>query len=433
MNRPLSSLERVIWLIDQAVNQNWVMIARLSKTISEPVLRQALDIVQHRHPLLKCKFKDGEIPEFVTEGVPQIPLRVIAQTNEEQWMRVSDNELLEPFPWREGPLLRVVLINSASKSDLLLTVCHIIADGMSSLILMQNILEVVDWISKGESVIDEPVQPELPSSLNLLQAGLKFPPEIFDFSGKIKRIFYKPVSLNGEQENSPIDRKSHLIPKYISPADTKKLVSKSKIERTTVHGAICAALLQTIAAQIRSSQKVKKKGPLMLGCLSPINIRPLFNRPMGEDIGNFISDASHDQLVDENISLWDVSRRVKKALQREIKFGRDIKALQRIGSFLGKYETPLEMVTEICKFFPPVIVTNIGRIVIPEQIGDIKIEDLHYTASITPAAKDGFGIIAFTYGGRLTLDFIYAEPFFTRNRAEILIEGTLKRLKDAIT
>jgi NRPS condensation-like uncharacterized protein len=430
MNRPLSTLEKAFWLEDQAANQNWVMIANLSMPVPESLLRQALDCVQQRHPPLKCKFKDGEIPAFTTEDVPPIPLRIIERKGENHWVEESDTELLEPIPWTEGPLLRAVLLSSQDKCDLLMTACHIVADGISGVIIMRNVLRVLDKLLRGEPV-DEPPLPECPSTPDFLRKDLKYTPGFLDISGRIKRFLFRPVGLSGNNDGPVHKRTSHIIPRFLSETEAKKLMARCKQEKTTVQGAICAALLQTLVEEIRKTQNVRKKGPLFIGCLTPINARHYFSRPVGEDIGNFISDAVHYQFVDENASLWSVARKAKKSLQREIKFGRDIETIRSVGDILELCSTPLDIFNKIVDLVPPVFITNVGKLDIPEEFGDLTLEDLHFNANITPAARDGFAIIVTTFRGRMNLEFLYAAPYISKGRAKILVEGVLRRLRDA--
>ena len=60
MSRRLSPVEKAIWLVDQEVRQNFVMIARISHplgAITELNLRKSLDLVQEKYPPLKWKIK----------------------------------------------------------------------------------------------------------------------------------------------------------------------------------------------------------------------------------------------------------------------------------------------------------------------------------------------------------------------------------------
>jgi NRPS condensation-like uncharacterized protein len=432
MNRPLSPLEHAGWLIDQGINQNWVVIARLSKKLHGPNLKKALEQIQKMYPPLQCKIKRTDTPEFVTEDVPEIPLTILERKGNDHWLEEADDELLIPFPWDKGPLMRVKVLVSNDRSDLLITVSHIIADGVSSVGLLKKILKIIGNFRKGETSISEPIYKELPSTFELLKRDLKYPPEFLDIFGKLVLLFNKPVEMPGDIDVPPEKRRTRLVPKLMTQKETKELIARCKKENTTVHGAICAAVLQTVAEQIRHLSTAKKTGPLMIGCCSPVNIRHLFKRPVGEEMGNFISDALHYQLIDENTSLWKNARKVKETLIKDLKFGRDIKALLEMKTGFTEKLTPIEMVHNLNKLFPPVLVTNLGVIKLPDELSELIPDSIHYTASINPAAKNGFTVAVFTYCGCLNLEFLYSEPYISKERAYLMIDNTINRLKIAV-
>lgn len=433
MNRPLSDLEQVLWAVDQTVNQNWVQIARLSKPLSESVVRKTLDLIQQRHPPLRCKIKEGNPPEFSSEGVPRIPLRVSKRESDDQWIGESDREMPPDFNWFEGPFIRATLLVDDTGCDLLITVSHIVADGISGINLLRNFLVIAGKLASGETVEPEPSLPERPSPTDLIRRDLRFPPDFLDISGKLLRLFHKPVALHGDVDVPHEKRTSHLIPRHLSEIETKALLSRSKHEKTTVQGAICAALLQTLVAHIKEKQDVRKKGPLLINCLSPVNIRPHFTVPVEDDLGNFISNAQHYQLIDEAAPFWDAARKVKVSLQREIRFGRDIKAsFQDQSGLLAHYQKTGDVVRELSKYLSPVFVTNVGRLYLPEQYNDLVLDEFHYNLSINPFARDGLIIIVTTFRKRINLEFIHAKPYISRERAEAIIENTIRRIKAAI-
>lgn len=437
MNRHLGALEHAMWLIDQVVPQNFVMIARLSRasgllTNFKDVLRQALDLLQARHPVLKSKIKEGEAPEFVSVGVPEIPLNIVKRQDDHHWIEVAEKEMQVPVPWTLGPLVRVVLLESPDKCELLVTFCHVVADALSGVVFVKNLLVIVGELLKGGAIEPESRLPQLPSSLDLLRKDIKYPPEFLDIKGRIMRAFHKPVKLSGDNEVTPEKRITRVIQRILTKTETKKLISKCREKKTSVHGALCAALMQTVVNQIRKAQNVPQSGALMIGCTSPVNIRHLFTTTIGENIGNFISDAMHFQLIDDQSSLWSAARNVKKSLQKEIKFGRDIKAIRGVGEFLKLKPTPLELVTGISQMVPPVAVSNMGMLDIPEKFGDLSLEEFHFTLSINPGVGSGFAISVTGFLGVMTINFLYSEPYLSKDRVQIMVENTLERLKDAL-
>jgi len=432
MSRPLSAAECISWSADQVVSLNFVMVARVSGNLKETLIRQALDMVQERHFPLRCRIKKGLNPEFAADGVPGIPLRVMERKNDECWIEEAEREMAEPLPWEKGPLVRVLLLTSQNKYELLVTFCHILADATSGVTVVKEILSYIDKLSKGEAVAPGPPLPELPALPELIRNDLKYPPGFLDIIGHLHRVFHKPVELRGNSEVPPDKRITRVIPRILSQNETKKLVKKCKEENTSVHGALCAAMLQAVVEQVRKSQKVPKKGPLLIVCITPVNIRHFFKKPVGEGIGNFISYAIHEQLIDDRSTLWTGARKVKKSIQRQLKFGRHIKFIRNIKDIREQYPDPVDMVRDLSRLNPPVGASNIGRLDIPGQFGNFILEELHFTVVINTAVTNGIATAVTTFGDRLNINFLYTEPYISRERAELMVESTMKRLRDAI-
>lgn len=436
MDRPLSSGEHLLWLIDRAVPQNFVMVARLlplsGKLTHLPLLlKQALDILRQRYPSLNCRIKKGKKLEFVTSNVPKIPLRIIQQKGDDHWVIESENQMLKPLPWAKGPMVRVVLMEAQNQWDLLMTFCHLTTDATSGVKFLKHLLTIIDRLARGETPGVEPPLPGLPPVDDLLREEVKQRAQALASQESTGEQTLKPVNLQGDREVPVEQRKTRIIPRQLTKTELKKLMVKSRKEKATVHSAFCAALLQTMAEQIRLSLQVPQKGPLLMGCISAVNIRHLFKQPPGDNLGNFISNALHYQLIDDGTSLWEAARETRKSLQAHLDAGQDINMRLAAGSLLRPNETPIELITRLKDLFPPTGVTNMGQLDIPERFGNILLENLHYNPAINPAIKNGFGLSVSAFGNHTTLNFLYAEPFISKERANQMAESAMKRLKNA--
>ena len=436
VNRPLSAGEHLLWLIDQAVPQNFVMAARLSPlsgkfTDLPSLLRQALDILRQRYPSLNCRIKRGKAPEFVTGNVPKIPLRIIRRKGDDHWLEESEKEMLEHLPWTKGPMVRLVLMESPNQWDLLLTFCHLTTDATSGVKFLKHLLTITDRLSGGETPNMEPPLPGLPPVDDLLKEEVIQRARSSAGKESTDEQSLKPVDLQGDREVPVEQRITRIIPRQITKAELKKLMVKSRKEKATVHSAFCAALLQTMVEQIRLKQPVPQEGPLLMGCISAVNIRHLFKQPPEDNLGNFISNALHNQLIDDGTSLWEAARETKKSLQEHLEAGQDINLRLAAGTLLKPNETPSELITRLKDLFPPTGVTNMGQLDIPNRFGDLLLENLHYNPSINPSIKNGFGLSVSAFGNQTSLNFLYAEPYISKERANQMVEGTMRRLKNA--
>jgi hypothetical protein len=312
-----------------------------------------------------------------------------------------------------------------------MTFLHMAVDATSGVIFVQDLLRAVDKISRGDTTSESPL-PALPFSGELLRKDVIKKAESLTTTNIPDQGAPRPVELKGDQEVPPEKKINRVIPGTFSPKETKKLLSRCKKEKTSVHGAICAAILQTVVEQVKESQEVPQKGPIMIGCCTPVNIRHLFSRSVDEDMGNFISDALHFQFIDNNASLWTAAREVKDSLNKILNSGEDIKVIFNVGELLKAYSTPGDLLSGVSQSFPPVAVSNMGRLDIPEQFGELSLDELHFVVSINPAAKNGFGAAVTSFRGGININFLYVEPYISKKRAELMVESTMKRLKEAI-
>ena len=98
--RPLAPLERWHWTVDQVAPLHIIARVRVSGRIQVSALRAALDLLGHRHPLLRATIWSdrGANPQFVADHRP-IPLRLVRHGD---WVSEIDHELRERFDPR-GP------------------------------------------------------------------------------------------------------------------------------------------------------------------------------------------------------------------------------------------------------------------------------------------------------------------------------------------
>lgn len=427
MNRPLSTFERVFWLLDRAVSQNFVMIARVFGTVRESHLRQALDILQSIHPPLNARFKEGDPPGF-TDGAPPIPIRLLERKDDDHWQKVAEEEMLNPFPWTTGPMMRAILLHSENCCDLLMTFCHITADALSGVKCVEIILSYMAKLDAGEAVEPGPPLKELPSTFDLLRKNLPFGDSPEQGEDNAKAV--QPAVLQPDADAPPDKRITRVIQRVLSPGDARKLLSRCRKEKTSIHAALCAALLQTAVEKI---QVIKEDtgSAILMGCTTPVNVRHLFDRAIGDDIGNFISDALHFQTVDANVSLWEVARDVRTEMKKELSLGNDVKALRDIGGLLEIASTPEAVLKVVDKTLPPILVTNLGQLEIAEHFGSLRLDQLHFVASINPASSGGLGLAVSGFRGMIILNFLYLEPYFSPERATLIVNRTVERILEA--
>jgi hypothetical protein len=150
-----------------------------------------------------------------------IPLRVVSTKNATSpWEREIERELATRFDASRAPLIRAVLLHRPDKSILIFSAHHSIGDGLS----MAFASDVLQALS-GETL-------ETLSPLASMEQLLRVPQ-----TQPAKRVL---ETSSGPAEGISAPRVKGL---RLSPELTSKLLGRSRQEETTLHGALCAALV----------------------------------------------------------------------------------------------------------------------------------------------------------------------------------------------
>ena len=151
---PLSFAQQRLWFLDRLVPDsafyNVAMALRLSGPLNVVALEQSLNQVLQRHEILRTTIQaDGGMPaQFITEPVPvnlaveQFPT-IEAGACQEFLQQTIDGESKRPFDLSRGPLIRTRLLRQRADEHLLLiTMHHVVSDGWSLGVLVQELSQL---------------------------------------------------------------------------------------------------------------------------------------------------------------------------------------------------------------------------------------------------------------------------------------------------
>lgn len=284
--RPLGSLEQVFWLCDQNHPAHFALAAEIEGAATPAAWRGALDALQRRHPLLAVGIAAGEdgVPSFVQQPDAPIPLRVVPGAD---WPAEVARELSRPFLAGEAPLLRATLLHGARAAVCVLTAHHSVADGISLTYLFRDLLQSL----ARRPLTALPVPASHEARLRL-PAGVPPAPPAADRA---------PLASYREWEGAPpfVDRLR--LPAALS----RELRTLARQERTTVHGALAAAL--TLArTHLADAPSVPAR------ILSPIDTRKLLG--LTDECALVVEAAVTRPAQEPGDTFWDLARRTTDAL-----------------------------------------------------------------------------------------------------------------------
>jgi NRPS condensation-like uncharacterized protein len=418
MYRPLSTGEHSFWLYDQVAPLHFVVTAQITGEFSVIQLEQALVHLQQRHPLLRvCIVTDASGQPWFKEDAAKIPLRVVQRLGEQDWQREVEQELSQPFDWSQAPLLRVVLVHSPKVSEIIVTTQHSIGDGLSSVYLLRDILQAVGMPGSERQIL--PLRPGY-EELILEQA---------------RKIPSLPSPGNSNKESSPStvnDSKSikaeilpeaqtvRLLTWSLSSEETALLISRCRQEQTSVHAAICAAFLLAVSQDSGQESNLK--------CLSPIDIRRYLAPLIEEDCGYYASVGLTTHTITPDLTLWDIARSLKSQLHSQIALDQIAERITSSQAFLKTNPSPSQVKQAFDDGYNhEVLVSNLGRLNIPQQFGNIRLQAIYGPAVATHLKNERFIGVA-TVGNQMFFTCTYLAPETSPAEAVQLQQAAMQQL-----
>jgi len=443
LERPLSSMEKAVWLARHAGTHNCLAIAEIEGPLTAESLRKALDYIQKRHPLLQmriCTGKKGAVFRN-TPDVPLIPLRIV-DVPEGQWVEEAECELRVHLPIDTGPLLRCVMLrHSPTTSTLLLNYFHAVADGFACGYLLRDLLLAATH--DRDPAQSEPSPLPLPLSMEeRIPRTAKGLLGVLRLFWLIAREFVENLMKGGIPRKLTFDcwpsyeeRRSRILPFEFDKEFTDCLKARAQREQTTVHGALCAAGLLAV------SRIMTDGSPRLLACTSSVDMRTRLDPPVKDEQGLFVSVLWSVQRVWKDRPFWDLAREVRRNLFRKIASGGHFAVLAGSSWLVPLLERLLPEGKEGSIRFSRIAestminykgtgVSNGGAMELGGGVGPFKIRS--FRGGVTLLNTGYFTALVSSFNGTLYINYIYNEPMITRARAQQLAETAVELLKKAI-
>ncbi|MFD1141094.1 condensation domain-containing protein [Larkinella insperata] len=375
-NRTLGAFEKTFWLLDQIDSKDFALAADLSGNQPLEKWQTALQLVQQRHPNLSVRIVMDEQSRPTLQPVYNliIPLRVVEAPEDYRWEQEVENELSVRFNTAEGPLLRVVLIQKPQNTVLIVVANHSVADGTSLSYLVRDLLLAVS----GTAL--ERLEPQVSNDQTL---GLPDDQPV----QTVDQVLELKVNTNRVK---PLVS-SRRIPENI----TRNLLERARQENTTVHGALCAAVL--LACRKMRAEWSETKIELV----SPICTRAALQ--LDDNFGLNITTQSVFFEQEQNLSFWNLARLAKVGLEGTA-------SAEYVANYLSFFRNivfgtnDLQQMLDVLRtaFNHQIMVTNLVRVKYKTDFGVLKLNSLY-----GPMVRSGKGteqtIGALTTNGSLCL------------------------------
>jgi len=435
--RPLCPLERWYWVFGQISALNGVARCRIEGHISDDLLRQGLQLLQRRHPLLRARVVadgKGRNPHFVLDDSLRIDVQrdvVDAVGSNDGWIDALRRcELNRPFDTAKGPLLRVRVLEDVSGTELIMVGSHIILDAAGVMSMMKELLQL--------ALGDDQERYELPFMPSFSD---RFPPHNNGMRALLKTLYlqlrielfhlrYRPVKLAFDRFVAYAQRKTDFIHHELSPEDTQTLIRVCQQQQASVHAALATALMLAIIEGRDSRQRNKA---LNMGIGSPVNLRKdmhpaASDSELGIFVGTFITFARN---VNER-GFWDVAQEFNQTMRQQSRDAEPFTIMNFVRKTMPKSVAGANGFIKLIEQKGPgnACLSNLGRYDFPAHIGGLSVSGAQFVAETSVTGT--WVSTANTSHGQLQWNFSYTRDIFSAERARRLAHRCVDILKQQL-
>ncbi|MDZ8226395.1 MULTISPECIES: condensation domain-containing protein [unclassified Nostoc] len=425
-NRKLGLIENLFDILHDVGGMIDVNVARIEGAIKPAILQQALDCLQKVHPLLQShivNLEDGAY--FQWEGTTKIPLYVIDKQDENQWLKVAEEELHQKFPRNTSPLCRVTLLRSSINNginEIIMTFHHAIVDGMSCMLFVDQLLFYYQQMTAGENIPKVVTMQLLPPLEKLLNSSLISKNNVAE---KQHDEVISTPQLIIEEEAPPSDRHTCLVTRIVSQDMTLRLSDRCKQEKTTVHGALCAAMLLA-AAKIAFTDL-----PLSLSCGSNVNLRKYCKPEVSTGhIACFASIVEEIHTLQSNTKFWNLARECKLKISHAISIGNPIARILSDDLKNVNRDIILKMSNHQMGQKNTIHISNLGKFNLADKYGELKLKELYF-ATGQHLIGSSFWLGVVTIHEQLFCTFAHVVPLVSTKTAKLLADSVIANIEEA--
>ncbi|MEO0685707.1 MAG: condensation domain-containing protein, partial [Cyanobacteria bacterium J06649_11] len=415
--RKMSGTERKFLRMPSA---NVVMVAQINGLVSREQLKAAVIKARQKHFLLgiRVSLDKDSAGWFTQKEVPEIPVEVIPRFTNEDWIQTTIEELKRTFSTQTGPLIRFLLLKSPEVSDLIVTAHHSICDGRSLVYLIRDIMV---YLSNPEQDVETPqvipvvVEDCLPSSV---MGSFLYRLIVKRINRKWMRkgIFFNDNDYKDLHQTFWQNNKVSILSWELTEPQTSTLVSRCRQEQVTINSALYAAF---IAAQNHIQGNSQ---PYLQNIMVPVDFRSWLRKPVGEAIGFYASAVMFKQKYHPKKSFWDMARIIDKKIKqhltnKNIFQGQKLNLLSpslmdglvfaKQGKLNDKMALNLLKKKGLDKLFVGIVISNLGKIDIPVDYGNLHLEAVRGAAVYSDSAEKILEVV--TVGGKMYLTLTFGD------------------------
>ena len=289
----------------------------------------------------------NRVPHF--RNVPDRPIPLRVAEGDATWEREVEREIRTLFDPTKAPLIRAVLILQPEHAIVILVTHHSIADGMSSVFLLRDLLAAIS----GKPLTRYP-----------------FPRSLDEIVGAPVRTSAEPgITFSQDLAKKRVGSPVHVKSRVLSQDLTGQLQERARQEGTTVHGIVCAA----VAVAGREIDQQWRENPLSI--LSPVDIRGLIG--VEDQCMDAFSKAVSVIETNSPASLWDLARYIRSTVLPFKTMEGNGPVISAVGGVMAT-NMDIERGAQLYRaaFSEEIMVSNLGIIPYSPDFGKVTVKSL---------------------------------------------------------
>jgi len=428
LKRELGILERALLIADQHAPFHIVSVLQLENAPSPHILKQALQILQNRHPFLRSRLLHEKGKYYFAKLVePALPFYFLPRWNADHWVYVAEVELAKRIDALSGPLFRCTYLYSEAheRGDIIFSFFHSIVDASSVSQFLHELLTVCASFMDQKTVSPYELPPTPPAESRFPTAFRGLPLTLnqvrYAFQQMIDEFVYQ-MQTRGKRIPPLHNHASHghILSTQLSEELTESLAQRARKEGMTLNSVLNAAMLLAVNRHLYAGQQV------LMRTFSFASLRPYVQPPLGdEDLACYISLLRYTVLVSGGVDFWSLARNLHKKIYSSLKSGDKF-----VAATLA--EPLMKMVTRAKSFRMAATALNYSGVVpVQASYGNIRVIGLHGFVSVYDLGPE-FSSEAQIFKDQLFWDFMYLEADMSREEANAIVEEIKSILKAAM-
>jgi len=409
-SRSLGRSEYAFWMLDQSNSTNHVSIAEVNGGLEQSALQYGLEHAQRRHPLLCSRIAVHQKHDVRFEPVQEPASIDICIRPMATWRNDVARELDTPFVPGSYPLMRCLWFRDQTEESVIAIVLHhAIADAIAGTSLLLEIMRVAtDSISDSTPVLPKRSLPCIESLHPKSMHGFARLEHLLRFLGALLSNSLRRRDSRALPHFRPTmfqPRQFQIHPIEFDCSTSTALLAACRAERTTIQGALGAAMLLALNSEFPSKKAVFRP------FVTPVNLRTHLTQTVApDDMGTYVGNLLTNHRATPGTPFWDIAREFSEQLRFRV---------QRGDAHAQWLVMPSQKVVPPTRFGialynrllflkqPAIMITNIGKLPDIQLQNTTQIRSLSFAMS--PIIRDPLALCVSSWQKRLKINAVFSQ------------------------